>query len=103
MKKIDPLFLYLSVLAVIQPARVQDVEDSAASLLPPDTAKDLLAGGLLRIAHDKAKELGIIIPLRKGVYVIANSARGIVRKSGLEREIDNRRLFLMKEQRRRYK
>ena len=103
MKKIDPLFAYFSVLAVIQPARIQDIEASAKQLLNPDYANFLLEGGHFRTAHEAARERGLVIQVRRGVYFTAPKARHLVRRAGLERSIDNRRLFLMKEQRRRYK
>lgn len=103
MKKIDPLFAYFSVLAVIQPARIQDIEASATQLLSPDYADLLLESGQLRTAHETARERGLVIQVRRGVYFIAPKARHLVRRAGLERSIDNRRFFLMKAQRRKYK
>lgn len=103
MNKVDPLFAYFSILAVIQPARIQDIEASANQLLSPDYAALLLDQGLLRVAHENARENGLVIQVRRGVYFTAPKARHIVRRAGLERSIDNRRFFLMKEQRRRYK
>ena len=103
MKKVDPLFAYLSILAVIQPARIQDIETSASQLLNVDYAKILVEGGHLRRTHEVAREKGLVLTVRKGVYFIAPKARSLVRRAGLEQSIDNRRLFLMKSQRRWYK
>lgn len=103
MKKIDPLFAYFSILAVIQPARIQDIEASAAQLLNAEYARELVEGGHLRKAHEVAREKGMVLTVRKGVYFTAPKARHLVRRAGLERSIDNRRLFLMKSQRRSYK
>lgn len=103
MKKIDPLFAYLSILAVIQPARIQDIEASAHQLLSPDYSKMLVEAGHLRTAHETARERGLVIQVRRGVYFTAPKARHLVRREGLERSIDNRRFFLMKAQRKRYK
>lgn len=103
MKKIDPLFAYFSILAVIQPARIQDIEASAPQLLGVSYAQALVEGGHLRKAHETAREQKMVLTLRKGVYFTAPKARHLVRRAGLERSIDNRRLFLMKTQRRRYK
>ncbi|WP_227287143.1 hypothetical protein [Boseongicola sp. H5] len=103
MKKIDPLFAYFSILAVIQPARIQDIEASSHQLLNPDYAKMLVDAGHLRAAHETARERALVIQVRRGVYFTAPKARHLVRREGLERSIDNRRLFLMKAQRRRYK
>ncbi|WP_433760933.1 hypothetical protein [Brucella anthropi] len=103
MKKIDPLFAYFSILAVIQPARIQDIEASAQQLLSSDYAKFLLDGGHFRAAHELARERGMVFQVRRGVYFTAPKARHIVRREGLEYSIDNRRFFLMKAQRKRYK
>lgn len=103
MKKIDPLFAYFSILAVIQPARIQDVETSAHQLLDPDYARRLVDDGLLRSAHETAREKGLVLQVRRGVYFTAPAAKHFVRRERLERSIDNRRLFLMKAQRKRYK
>ena len=103
MKRIDSLFAYFSILAVIQPARIQDIEASAWQLLSPDYAEFLLKGGHFRSAHEIARESGMVIQVRRGVYFTAPKARHLVRREGLERSIDNRRFFLMKAQRRRYK
>lgn len=103
MKKIDPLFSYLSILAVIQPARIQDIESSSHQLLNPGYAAFLLEGGHFRAAHEVARERGLVIQVRRGVYFTAPKARHLVRREGLEHSIDNRRFFLMKTQRKRYK
>ena len=68
MKRVDPLFAYLSVLAVIQPARIQDIENNAASLLGGELSAWLLEKGLLREAHEDARSNGMVIPVRRGVY-----------------------------------
>lgn len=103
MKKIDPLFAYLSILAVIQPARIQDIESNAHLLLGKDYTEYLIEGGHLRKAHSVAREKKMVLTVRKGVYFSTPKARNLVRTSGLERSIDNRRLFLMKAQRRKYR
>jgi hypothetical protein len=103
MKRVDPLFAYLSVLAVIQPARIQDIENNAASLLGGELSAWLLEKRLLREAHEDARSNGMVIPVRRGVYFMTPKGKLLVRREGLERSIDNRRLFLMKAQRRRYK
>jgi hypothetical protein len=93
----------MSVLSVIQPARIQDIESAAKEILPDESYRQMMQGALFRSTHNNARELGLVIQARKGTYMIADAARGIVRNSGLEREIDNRRLFLMKAQRKRYR
>lgn len=103
MKKIDPIFAYFTILAVVQPARIQDIEANASQLFSAEYAKELVENGHLRKAHAVAREKGMVIVVKKGVYFTAPNARHLVRRAGLERSIDNRRLFLMKSQRRRYK
>lgn len=103
MKRVDPLFAYLSILSVIQPARIQDVEESAKDFLGTELAGWLLERGLLREAHEGARLAEFVVAVRRGVYFLTPKAKLIVRRAGLERSIDNRRLFLMKAQRKRYK
>lgn len=103
MRTINPLFAYLSILAVIQPARIQDVEGYSAKLLGVQLAGWLNENGRLRDAHADAREHGLVTPVRRGVYFMTPKGKQIVRREGLERSIDNRRFFLMKAQRRRYK
>ncbi len=103
MKTVDPLFAYLSILAVIQPARIQDIEGAAEQFLTVKIADNLTEHGLLREAHAIARERGLVVQVRRGVYFTAPRARHIVRRAGFEASIDNSRLFLMKRQRKRYK
>ena len=103
MSKVDPLFAYLSILAVIQPARIQDIEEYALQLLPADHARILIDAGQLRAAHEIAREKGMVLQVRRGVYFTSPKAKHLVRRGSLARSIDNRRFFLMKSQRRRYK
>ncbi|WP_171240264.1 hypothetical protein [Ruegeria sp. HKCCA5491] len=103
MRTIDPLFAYLSILAVIQPARIQDIEDYSAKLLGKELSSWLNENNKLREAHSDARENDLVIPVKRGVYFMTPKGKQIVRREGLERSIDNRRLFLMKAQRRRYK
>lgn len=103
MRTIDPLFAYLSILAVIQPARIQDVEDYSVKLLGIELADWLNDDDKLRNAHIDARANGLVTPVRRGVYFMTPKGKQIVRREGLERSIDNRRFFLMKAQRRRYK
>ena len=103
MTKVDPLFAYLSILAVIQPARIQDIESRAFSLLGNEISIWLEKNKLLKEAHSLARETGLVLPVRRGVYFLSAKGKKIVRRKGLQHSIDNRRFFLMKEQRRRYK
>lgn len=103
MKRVDPLFAYLSILSVIQPARIQDIEESSASVIGVELSKWLTERALLREAHEAARAADFVVAVRRGVYFLTPKAKLIVRRAGLERSIDNRRLFLMKTQRKRYK
>ena len=103
MKKVDPLFAYLSVLAVIQPARIQDIEASAASFLGRELAEWILVKNQFRKSHEDARSNGLVVAVRRGVYFLTPKGTRLVRRGGLEHSIDNRRFFLMKGQRRRYK
>ncbi|MGS4947893.1 hypothetical protein ACVDG3_20675 [Meridianimarinicoccus sp. RP-17] len=103
MKTIDPLFAYLSILAVIQPARIQDIEEFSSKLLGKELSNWLSENEKLREAHLDARENGLVTAVRRGVYFMTPTGKQVVRREGLERSIDNRRLFLMKAQRRRYK
>jgi len=103
LKRIDTLFAYLSVLAVIQPARIQDIESSAADFLGQDLSNWLLEKHLFRDAHESARNDGFVTAVRRGVYFLTPKGRRVVRREGLGQSIDNRRLFLMKAQRKRYK
>lgn len=102
MKSADPLFSYLTILAIIQPARIQDVEASASDYLKPQLVDWLLKDDRLRAAHESARSHNLVIQVRRGVYFLTAKGRALVRRSNLEKSIDNRRLFLMKAQRRRY-
>jgi hypothetical protein len=103
MKVSRALFDYLAVLAVIQPARIQDIETYAPQVLPSEDVPNRVKTGVFRVCHDQARELDLVIPVKRGTYFLTEAGREIVRRSDLHKEIDNMRLFLMKAQRRRYK
>jgi hypothetical protein len=103
MSNINPLFAYFSILAVVQPARIQDIEAGATLLFSSESAKLLTEGGLLRSAHETARARKLVLQVRRGVYFTAPDAKSLVRREGLDQMLDNRRFFLMKAQRRRYK
>lgn len=103
MRPNDFLFDYLAVLAVIQPARIQDIEMYAPKILPDERIESLLETEIFRAIHQKAREAGLVIPVKRGTYFLSQDGREMVRRSDLYKEIDNLRLFLMKDQRRRYK
>lgn len=99
----DPLFAYLAVLAVIQPGRIQDVELFAPEVLPLEASDPLLASGAFREAHSFAYLHGYTIQVRRGTYFLTSKGRKLVRRDGLHKELDNLRMFLMKDQRKKYK
>lgn len=103
MKVSRALFDYLAVLAVIQPARIQDIESYAPQVLPSEDVSSRVDAGVFRICHSQARGLKLVIPVKRGTYFLTESGRDIVRRSDLHKEIDNMRLFLMKAQRKRYK
>ncbi|PYG29839.1 hypothetical protein C8N36_1074 [Pelagimonas varians] len=103
MSVLDPLFSYLTVLSVIQPGRVQDVERFAPDILPQGTAEELIETGAFREAHYFARVHGHISPVRRGTFFLTAKGREVVRRDGLHKELDNLRLFLMKGQRGKYK
>lgn len=102
MKSADPLFSYLAILAIIQPARIQDIEANAPDYLNPQLVNWLLENNRLRVAHESARSHQLVTQVRRGVYFLTPNGRALVRRSNLEKSIDNRRLFLMKAQRKRY-
>ena len=99
----DPLFSYLTVLAVIQPGRIQDVELYAPDVLPLGVGDQLLASDALRDAHGFARENGYVMQVRRGTYFLTAKGRELVRRNGLHKQLDNLRMFLMKDQRRKYR
>lgn len=99
----DPVFAYLTVLAVIQPGRVQDIERYALEILPDGVGEPLLAASAFRAAHELARANGYVTPVRRGTYFLTAKGREIVRRDGLHKQIDNLRMFLMKGQRKKYR
>lgn len=98
MSDLDPSFVYMLTLSVIQPARIQDIEDDAPRLAGPQAA-DLVAAGALRAVHKDARADGVVVAVRKGLYVLSRAASEALRRSPIARDIDNRRLFLIKSKR----
>jgi hypothetical protein len=103
MNIVDPLFSYLTVLAVIQPGRIQDIELYAVDILPAGLADSLVSTGALRTAHAIARDKGYVVQVRRGTYFLTAQGREVVRKKGLQQNLDNVRIFLMKDQRKMYK
>lgn len=66
---------------------------------PSDTAA---ARELIDIIFEKLKSKKFLIQLRKGSYILNSKGMEIATRYIKEREVDNRRMFLMKKQRRGY-
>ncbi|QFU07182.1 hypothetical protein PARPLA_00874 [Rhodobacteraceae bacterium THAF1] len=98
-----PLFDYLTVLAVIQPGRIQDIEQFAPQILPRDDVGESVEHGIFRLAHDEARKLNLVTQVKRGTFFLTPAGREEVRRASLHKEIDNMRLFLMKAQRKRYR
>lgn len=100
MSLLQPIFAYMVTLAVIQPARIQDIEENAPLLL--GRAGDVLAkSGDLRKIHESARREGLVISVRKGLYVLSRGATERLRSHPIAKNVDNRRLFLIKQARKR--
>jgi hypothetical protein len=98
MTELTASFIYMLTLAVIQPARIQDIEESAPKLTG-DAGQKFLEAGAFRAVHDVARDTGLVIAVRKGVYVLSRSATESLRSNPISSRVDNRRLFLIKEKR----
>eukprot|EP01026_Neomeris_dumetosa_P012796 TRINITY_DN144521_c0_g1_i1.p3 TRINITY_DN144521_c0_g1~~TRINITY_DN144521_c0_g1_i1.p3 ORF type:complete len:102 (-),score=6.76 TRINITY_DN144521_c0_g1_i1:50-355(-) len=95
---IDPINCYLMTLRVIQPARIQDVEKSA-NIMFPNMSLPESGDGSLRAAHKYAQEKGLVVQVRRGSYHLSRAGGHLVSLLGVDSELDNRRLFLIKSQR----
>jgi hypothetical protein len=86
-------------LAVIQPARIQDIEKSSYLLFGK---KQIEGIGLdsLRRTHKLARKNELVIAVRRGSYCVSRRGSSIIRHGKISSQIDNRRLFLMKKERR---
>jgi hypothetical protein len=93
MRDID--FIYLSTLATIQPARIQDIEKYSKQFFRSLVTEELSTQ--FRDIHHSFVEAGLVIAVRKGVYVVSQQANELIRTGGFGRGIDNRRLFLIKQ------
>lgn len=91
---------YIVTMRIIQPARVQDVYNAYLQLWG-DNGKNHTKE-LIYILHDKMRSEGLLVDVRKGTYLLSERGMRVAAKLIKEREIDNRRLFLMKRQRRLY-
>jgi predicted MarR family transcription regulator len=91
---------YILTMRIIQPARVQDVFSAYVELWDvedKDRLKDIIYS-----LHDKMRADGLLVDVRRGTYILTAKGMEIAARFIKEREIDNRRLFLMKRQRKLY-
>ena len=95
----NPESIYLIALSVIQPARIQDIEYFSNHLFAGE-ALEVIPPGVLRTVHETARSEGLVIPVRRGVYCVSRKGAMAIRRGRLPSLIDNRRLFLMKAERR---
>ncbi|MGA6114765.1 hypothetical protein [Agrobacterium radiobacter] len=91
---------YIVTMRIIQPARVQDVLNAYLELWQYDDRERVRA--VIYSLHNKMKADGLLVDVRKGTYLLTAKGMQIAARFVKEREIDNRRLFLMKRQRRLY-
>lgn len=96
-----PIFAkYIITLRVIQPARVQDILSAYKNMW--EEKDDDKAKSIVYAIHDKMRLDGYIKDSRKGTYILDSKGMEIASKFVKDRDLDNRRLFLMKRQRRLY-
>lgn len=103
MDRDEPYSVYYSILSAIQPASIEEIEESVASLLGAQNLSRFVEDGLLRQAHDYACTNRLVIMITDEKYVISERAEAFVRSEGWGKFIDNRRLFTMKAQRREHR
>jgi hypothetical protein len=94
----ETIQIYLMTLSVIQPARIQDIEKNAPLMFGDDLIREIGAKKLRGI-HTFARENGLVVSVRRGSYCVSRHGRAIIRHRQMSSQIDNRRLFLMKRQR----
>ena len=99
MPALDPLQVYLMTLSIIQPARIQDVEKNVPLMFGRDAIEDI-GPERLRLTHEFARKNELVVSVRKGSYCVSRRGASIIRHGKISSQIDNRRLFLMKNQRR---
>lgn len=99
MSKIDPRTAYFSILSVIQPASIEEIEDRVRSLLGPEHENSLVRRGALKKVHKKAIKDKEVIKVSRKNYFISQWARKNADEKVLDRSISNERFFMMKSQR----
>lgn len=91
---------YVIALRIIQPARVQDIEKAIFEIWPPED--EIRTSEVVRDVHDKMRADGNLVSVRRGTYLLDSRGMEATKKIMKERDIDNIRMFLMKQQRKRY-
>lgn len=91
---------YLLALRIIQPARVQDIEKAVTEIWPDQMDERTLSK--IRSVHDKMLSADNLVSVRRGTYLLNQDGMNATQRLMKERDIDNIRMFLMKQQRRRY-
>lgn len=91
---------FILTMRIIQPARVQDVVEAYIQLWGSEDKEHLKS--VIYSLHEKMKAEGMLLSVRRGTYVLTGEGMQIAARFLKEREIDNRRMFLMKRQRRLY-
>ncbi|HWK14195.1 MAG TPA: hypothetical protein VNS02_07340 [Rhizobiaceae bacterium] len=91
---------FILTMRIIQPARVQDVLQAYIELWGDNDEERLKP--VIYSLHDKMKTEGLLLSVRRGTYILTRDGMEIAARFLKEREIDNRRMFLMKRQRRLY-
>ena len=99
MTTIDPLQIYLMTLSVVQPARIQDIEKGSYLLFGRKLIEEI-GPDSMRQTHELARKDELVIAVRRGSYSISRRGASIIRHGKIPSQIDNRRLFLMKKERR---
>lgn len=100
MDNFSPLDKYAIVLRVIQPARIQDIIDFYPKIWG-GRLTNAQRQKLLEI-HEKIRRSEFVVSIRRGTYTLSERGMALTKGAIKERKIDNARLFLMKEQRRKY-
>lgn len=91
---------YILALRIIQPARVQDIEEAVLEIWPDEVNER--TASRVRAVHEKMRTDGNLVSVRRGTYLLNQEGMQATQRLMKERDIDNIRMFLMKQQRRRY-
>lgn len=91
--------VYFSVLSIIQPASIDEIEEGVSLFLKEGNAQGLVDNGWIRNVHEYAQEKGYVIELDKEKYSISNKSKVFLKDVLNDKFVDNRRLFFLKYQR----